>query len=138
MTSRVSTYISLPGQTAEAFTHWHEVFGGELNILKYADQPMEGMPFEPDPTAVAHATLNFPGGSIAGGDSMDPENTYPVEGTAYSLLVTVDSPEEGRELIAKIVDAGGEVGMPFEQAPWGDFYGSVFDKFRVMWSFSTN
>lgn len=137
MTQRISTYISLPGQTAEAFTHWHEVFGGELDILTYGDQPMEGMPFEPDPSAVAHATLHLPGGSIAGGDSMDPANTYPVEGTAYSLLVTVDSAEEGRELIAKLVEAGGEIAMPFGQAPWGDYYGSVFDKFRVMWAFST-
>lgn len=138
MTSRIATYISLPGQTAEAFAHWHDVFGGDLNILTYGEQPMEGMPFTPDPDAVAHATLTFPGGSIAGGDSMDPGTTYPVEGTAYSLLVTVDSPEEGRELIAKIVDAGGEVAMAFEKAPWGDYYGSVFDKFRVMWAFSTN
>lgn len=31
---------------------------------------------------------------------------------------------------------GGDVGMQFEKAPWGDWYGQVFDKFGVMWSFS--
>ncbi|MCC5673203.1 hypothetical protein [Kocuria rhizophila] len=27
-------------------------------------------------------------------------------------------------------------GMPFEKAPWGDWYGQVFDRYGVMWSFS--
>jgi PhnB protein len=27
--------------------------------------------------------------------------------------------------------------MPFEQAPWGDWYGQVFDRFGVMWAIST-
>jgi len=27
--------------------------------------------------------------------------------------------------------------MPFEKAPWGDWYGQVFDRFGVMWAFSS-
>src|SRR5699024_11962513 len=53
----LATYIALPGTTAKAMTHWHEVFGGELEILYYRDTPLEDMGFEPDPGAVAHATL---------------------------------------------------------------------------------
>jgi PhnB protein len=26
--------------------------------------------------------------------------------------------------------------MPFEKAPWGDWYGQVFDRFGVMWAVS--
>lgn len=135
MTKNLATYISLRGNTGEAMQHWHEVFGGELNIMRYGDTQMSGMPFEPDPNAVAHATLDLPGGSLAGGDVMD-DNDYPVRDTAYSLLYTTDSPEQARELIAKLVDGGGNVGMKFEQAPWGGYYGQVFDRFGVMWAFS--
>lgn len=94
MTATLATYIALPGTTAEAMQHWHDVLGGELQILRYGDMPLEGMPFEPDPQAVAHSTLVLPGGAgtIAGGDAMDPENDYPVQGTAYSLLYTIDTP----------------------------------------------
>lgn len=136
MTQILATYVALPGTTAEAMEHWHEVFGGELQILRYGDMQLEGMPFTPPPTAVAHATLTLPAGTIAGGDAMDSENDYAVRGTAYSLLYTTDTPDEATSLIGKLIDGGGSAGMPFERAPWGDWYGSVFDRFGVMWAFS--
>lgn len=137
MAQSLAVYIALPGTVAEAMTHWHEVFGGDLHILRYGDAPpMEGMPFEPDPNAVAHATLTLPVGIIAGGDSMDPGTEYPVTGTAYSLLYTTDTPEEARGYVDALVGAGGSVGMPFDLAPWGEWYGQVFDRYGVMWAFS--
>lgn len=136
MTHSLASYISLDGTTGEAMTHWHEVLGGELEIIRYGDMELIGMPFEPDPQAVAHATLTTPAGVIAGGDSMDPGTEYPVRGTAYSLLYTTDTPDEARTFIAAFVEGGGAVGMPFEEAPWGDWYGQVFDRYGVMWSFS--
>ena len=129
------TYIALPGNTAEAMEHWHDVFGGELEIVRYGDMPMEGMPFTPDPDDVAHATLKFSGGEIAGSDVMD-DREYPVRDTAYSLLYTADTPDEARELFERLLSGGGSVGMPLEVAPWGDLYGQVFDRFGVMWAFS--
>ncbi|MBL5973905.1 MAG: VOC family protein [Candidatus Leucobacter sulfamidivorax] len=138
MTHTLATYIALPGTTAEAMEHWHEVFGGELNIQRYGDVPLEGMPFEPDPQAVAHATLVTPAGVVTGGDAMDSENDYPVRGTAYSMLYTTDTADEARELIGKLLEGGGTMGMPFERAPWGDWYGQVFDRFGVMWAFSSS
>ena len=137
MATSLATYIALPGTTAEAMEHWHEVFGGELEIARYGDMDLQGMPFTPDPQAVAHATLTLPGGIIAGGDAMDDGTDYPVRGTAYSLLYTADSPDEARELITQLLDGGGSDGMPFERAPWGDWYGQVFDRYGVMWAFSS-
>ena len=136
MSQSLATYIALPGTTAEAMEHWHEVFGGELHVLRYGDMPMEGLPFEPDPQAVAHSTLSLPGGIIAAGDAMDDGQDFPVRDTAYSLLYTTDTPDEARTFIDKLLDGGGSIGMPFEQAPWGDWYGQVFDRFGVMWAFS--
>jgi len=136
MTRSLATYIALPGTTAEAMEHWHEVFGGDLNILRYGDASMEDMPFEPDPDAVAHATLTLPAGTIAGGDAMDDGQDYPLRNTAYSLLYTAETPDEAQGFIQKLLDGGGTEGMPFEEAPWGDWYGQVFDRFGVMWAFS--
>lgn len=136
MNHSLATYITFPGNTAEVFTHWHQVFGGELELIKYGDLSLEGMPFDPDPTAVAHATLKTSGGEIAGGDQMPGEAPAPIRDTAYSLLYTVDNPDQGRELIDKLVVGGGRVEMPFEKAPWGGWYGQVFDHSGVMWAFS--
>lgn len=139
MARSLATYISLPGTTREAFEFWHSLLGGELNILSYGDVPMEGMPFEPDPAAVAHATLKAPGVELAGGDQMpgDPEE-YNVRGSVYSLLLTVDSEADGREFLAALIDGGGTENMPFEEAPWGDFYGQAFDRWGVLWAVSTS
>lgn len=138
MSNFLAPYISLPGTTKEAFELWHEILGGDLNVMTYGEVPMEGMPFEPDPNAVAHATLRAPGVELAGGDQMpgDPEE-HAIKGTAYSLLYTVDSEEAGHAVIEKFLNAGGEPNMPFEKAPWGGWYGQVFDRFGVMWAIST-
>lgn len=131
----LSTYIAFPGNTKEAFEHYRDVFGGQLDLMTYGDTPMEGMPMPAD--AVAHAVLTLPGGTIAGGDSM-PGETYSIQGSIYSLLYTLDDVEEARRLIDALVQAGGHVGMPFEPAPWGGHYGQVFDRYGVMWSFSVD
>lgn len=131
----LSTYIAFPGTAAEAFTHYQEVFGGELTLMRYGDfPPMEGMPFEPDPESVAHAQLALDGGTITGGDAM-PGQDVALRDTAYSLLYSPDDVERARELIDRLVSAGGSVNLPFELAPWGSYYGQVFDRFGVMWSF---
>lgn len=135
--AKLATYIALTGNTAEAMEHWHDVFGGELDIMRYRDMPkMEGMPFEPHPDLVAHAVLKLPSGTIAGGDTMDDNESYTVQGTAYSLLYETPNADEARELMEKLVAGGGKTNMPFEEAPWGGWYGQVFDRFGVMWAFS--
>lgn len=136
MTKNLATYIALPGNAAEALKHWQEVFGGELELITYGDNPMPGLPFEPDPNWVAHATLTLPGGTISGADAMPDERDNPIRDTVYSLLYTTDTPDEARELIAGLQGGGGSINLPFEQAPWGDWYGQVFDRFGVMWSFN--
>lgn len=133
MAQRFHSYISFPGNAAEAFTYYHSLFGGELQILKYGDAQLEGMPFDPPADAVAHGQIEGPV-PLAGGDSMS-ENPDPLDIHNYSFLLSYDSPDEAREVIEKITSSGGEVGMPFGPAPWGDYYGQVVDKFGVLWSF---
>ena len=54
MTQNLATYIALHGTTGEAMEHWHGVFGGELQILRYGDMQLEGMPFTPPPSFMNH------------------------------------------------------------------------------------
>lgn len=137
MVGTISTYITFKENTAEALKHWQEVFGGELNLLSYGQATLEALPFDPPADALAHGVLTLDnGGLISGGDSIERE--LPIRDTAYSMLYNAESVEDGRERIDKIVAAGGEETMKFEQAPWGGSYGQVFDKFGVMWSISAD
>lgn len=133
--SQLATYIAFPGNTREAFTYYRDVLGGELNLMGYEGMDTSGFPVQPAPDAVAHASLRFAGGELAGGDVMD-DKDYPLRDTAYSLLYTLDDPDQAREVIEKLAADGGSQPMPFDRAPWGDWYGQVFDRFGVMWQFS--
>ncbi len=128
-----SPYLSFPGNASEAFPYYQELFGGELDMQTYDAMPsLEGFPFTPPPGAVAHATLTAPGITLAGGDGMG-EDLPPLSSSVYSFLLIFDSADEARGFIDTVIRGGGAAGMPFEQAPWGDLYGQVTDRFGIRW-----
>ena len=132
-----SPYISFPGNAAEAFEYYREVFGGELEIQVYGDFPdLSGFPFTPPPAAVAHAQLHGGLVTLAGGDGMagPGDELPPLESEVYSFLIGPDSVDAARSLIDALVSSGGSIAMPFELAPWGDHYGQVTDRFGVLWA----
>lgn len=130
---RSTPYISFPGNAAEVMGYYRDVFGGTLDVMTYGDMPpMEGMPFTPPAEAVAHAQLEGGLLTLAGGDDLG-EAPQPLDSAVYSLMILLDSVEEGRALIEKLTSTGGNLEMPFEMAPWGDHYGQVRDRFGVMW-----
>ena len=55
---KVNVYLNFAGNTEEAFNFYKSVFGGELNIVRFKDMPMEGvsLPAE-DQSKVMHASL---------------------------------------------------------------------------------
>lgn len=128
-----STYISFPGNAAEAFPYYADLFGGKLELMTYAQFPsMEGFPFSPPPDAVAHATMVAPGISLAGGDGMG-DHLPALRSDVYSFLLAFDTTGEAEEFISKVTSTGGDIAMPFEVAPWGDYYGQVRDRFGIRW-----
>ncbi|MFC0673652.1 VOC family protein [Brachybacterium hainanense] len=132
-----SPYISFPGNAAEAFSYYHEIFGGELDIMKYDDFPdLSGFPFAPPAGAVAHAQLHGGLVTLAGGDgiSTDGSELPAITNDVYSFLIGLDTVEDAHALIEKLTASGASISMPFELAPWGDHYGQVTDRFGVMWA----
>ncbi len=132
-----SPYVSFPGNAAEALAHWHDLFGGTLELMTYGEMPdLSGFPFTPPSGAVAHATLTDGLLTVSGGDAIGgPGDELPPLGSdVYSFLIGLDDVDSARDLIARIAEAGGKVAMPFELAPWGDHYGQVVDRFGVMFA----
>ncbi|HMT50221.1 VOC family protein [Dietzia sp. UBA5065] len=133
MAARFSPYISFPGNAADAFPYYRDLFGGRLEVMTYAQFPsMEGFPFTPPPEAVAHATMESPSITLTGGDGMG-DGLPPLRSDVYSFLLSFDTTEEATGFIDKVTSTGGEVAMPFEMAPWGDHYGQVRDRFGIRW-----
>lgn len=133
MSMKSSPYISFPGNAAEAFPYYHDLFGGQLDLMTYDSFPsMEGFPFTPPPGSIAHGTLDAPGITLTGGDNMG-EHLPQLASDVYSFLLGFDTEDEARAFIRKVSDGGGEIAMPFELAPWGDTYGQVRDRFGIRW-----
>ena len=130
MTFRHSTYLTFAGNAAEALTYYQSVFGGELTMSTYGELGnLEDFPFDPDPDWVAHGDLDGPV-SISGGDGGD----QMLESSVYSMLLYTDDVAQGRAILNRLADDGGTVAMPYEPAPWGDYYGQTKDRFGVLWS----
>ncbi|HEY9556240.1 MAG TPA: VOC family protein [Acidimicrobiales bacterium] len=118
------------GKCREAFTRYQEIFGGELNIMSFADLP-DGADTMPGakPEHVMHAALIHSDGLLMGSD--DPSGDG---GPRLGISVSYTAPdiETGRKAFEAIVE-GGEVQMPFESTFWSPGFGGGVDRWGVSW-----
>lgn len=130
----VHPYVFFSGDCAAAFERYHEIFGGELQIMRYADMPAGGEPMPgAEPHHVMHASLTIGEGLLMGSD--DPTGDG---GRKVGIAVTYAAPDEQRakEVFDALAD-GGEVSMPFEATFWSRGFGACNDRFGVPWMVDT-
>jgi len=127
-------YLFFSGGTCrEAFTRYHEVFGGDLEIMSNADAPEDArMPGAAD-EAVMHAAITLPGGALLMGSDDPTGDGGAMKGVAVHFGIT-DDVEAKR--IFEALSEGGEVQMPFEATFWSKGFGSCVDRYGVPWMVS--
>jgi PhnB protein len=126
--AQMHPYLQFNGNAREAFTFYHECFGGELNIQTVGESPMaQHMPPESH-DSVMHATLITADFTIMGSDMMGPDAIF---GNALSLALACTSKPEIEELFAKL-SAGGTVGTSLREEFFGT-YGDLVDKYSIKW-----
>lgn len=139
--SRVSTYLNFPRQTQEAFNFYKEVFGTEFEgeINRIGDVPSEeGQPkvAEEDKNLVMHIQLPILGGHMLMGTDAPESMGFKVEpGNNIYINLEPDTREETDKLF-KALSEGGKVEMELQEMFWGDYFGSLTDKFGVKWMFN--
>jgi len=131
MAINFTPYLQFRGQAREAMSFYQSVFGGALNVLTFEQG---GMTDGVDPQQVMHSQLDGPV-ALMGSDV--PESMQIASGSRISLCFSGGSADidVAREYYAKLVE-GGEAGMPLEQAPWGDYFGDLTDKYGFAWMFN--
>ena len=138
-------YLFFGGNCREAFTRYHQILGGRLDLVTGADMPAE----DDVPAAMAdvimHAALVFDGGLLMASD--DPtgpswlmgravEATGPVgERSGFRVNVEMDSAAEAERVFRELSD-GGTVQMPMEATSWSPAFGMCADRFGVPWMVS--
>jgi PhnB protein len=129
MTTRLNPYLSWRGQAAEAMTFYQSVFGGDLTSNTFADYGGMGVPPD-EQDQVMHAQLRVSDSFWLMG--ADAPSTHP-EGTPNGhISISGDEVDTIRGWFEALA-VGGHVDVPFEQAPWGDHFGQVKDRFGINW-----
>jgi PhnB protein len=125
----LNPYISFRDNAREAMEFYQSVFGGELNLMAFADMP--GVPTGPDEGhKIMHGQLNGDNGIVLmGADTPSGMDHHPFNGS-----ISLSGDDEGtlRGYWDRLV-AGGTMGEPLEKAPWGDTFGMCVDKFGIRW-----
>ena len=130
----VNPYLFFSGNCTEAFAWYHEVLGGELQVIRTADLPdgAEPMPGA-QPHHVMHASITLGNGVLMGSD--DPTGDGgPKVGVAVAY--EADHPKEAQKVFEALSD-GGQVMMPFEPTFWSRGFGACTDRFGVQWMVDT-
>ncbi len=139
--ARVSIYLNFKRETEAAFTFYKEVFGGEfeggLHRMNEVP-PQEGTPELPseDKELVMHVALPILGGLMLMGTDAPESMGFKLEqGNNVYINLEPDTRAETERLFNALQE-GGKIEMPLQEMFWGDYYGSLRDRFGVQWMFN--
>ena len=137
--AKVSTYLNFERDTEEAFNFYKSVFGGDFvgGIQRLAEvPPAEGMPPFPeeDKNLVMHVELPILQGqhTLRGTDSPECLGVPLIVGNNVHINLELDTREETKNYFAALSE-GGKVTMELQDMFWGDYFGSLVDRFGVQW-----
>jgi PhnB protein len=138
--AQVNTYLNFPRNTEEAFNFYKTVFEAEFmgGISRFSDiPPSEKIPPLPeeDKNLVMHITLPILGGHLLMGTDAPESMGFKVNfGNNVYISLHPDTREDTRRLFDALSE-GGTVEQELQDMFWGDYYGSLKDKFGVQWMF---
>lgn len=122
-------YLFFGDNCREAFTRYHEIFGGELTLMSMKDVPGEQPPAE-QADMIIHAAISIGDDLLMASD--DPTSTEfgPVQG----MMVSVDAPDaaEARRIFDALAE-DGTVTQALEPTFFSEAFGMCTDRFGTPW-----
>jgi PhnB protein len=133
---KIHPYLNFDNKTEEAFRFYEEVLGGKLTeIHRFGSMPQQGgVELSPEQQRlVLHVGLELPDGQmIMASDTIAGMGPQRVEGNNISISVHPDSKQEADRVFDALAQ-GGTVTMPIADQFWGDYFGSLTDRFGINW-----
>lgn len=133
---KIHPYLNFGNKTEEAFRFYQQALGGKLTeVHRFGAMPQQGG-FELTPeqkNRVMHVGLELPDGQmIMASDTLEGMGPERVEGNNISISVHPDSRQEADRIFNALAQ-GGTVTMPIADQFWGDYFGSLMDRFGINW-----
>jgi PhnB protein len=131
---KLNPYLNFAGNTEEAFEFYKSIFGGEFSsVVRFKDFPMEGVTIpKEDENGIMHISLPIGDNILMATDALESMGQQLVQGNNNYVMVNPDSREEA-DRIFNALSEGADIEMPIADQPWGDYYGSLTDKFGLKW-----
>lgn len=133
--TRLHSYLNFAGNAEEAFNFYRSVFGGEFSsVVRFREFPMEGVSIpQDDQDKMMHIALPIGDDNILmATDALRSLGQELVQGNNVYISVHPESKDEA-DMIFNALSEGAEIEMPIADQAWGDYYGSLRDRFGVMW-----
>ena len=132
--AKLNIYLNFAGNAEEAFNFYKSVFGGEFSaVIRFKDMPMEGQKLsKEDENKIMHIGLPVGQDMLMATDALESMGFKVVQGNNSYIMIQVDTKQEA-DRIFNALSAGGKVEMAMADQPWGDYYGSFWDKFGIGW-----
>ena len=127
---KIHAYLMFDGQCEAAFNRYAEVFGGKLEMMRYADSPEDmEVPAEYQ-QRVMHVCLTVGEQLLMASDNLP---QYPYEGIkGCSVSLQLDNVPEAERLY-EALSAGGSVQMELQATFWATRFAMLTDRFGVSW-----
>ena len=124
-------YLFFTGNCREAFTRYHEIFGGDLQLMRMGDAPDETPAEQAD--LIIHAALTVGDGLLMASD--DPTTNDP--GPKQGIMVSYTAPDadDARRVFAALAE-GGQVNQELIETFFSPAFGMCLDRFGIPWMVS--
>lgn len=131
----INPYLNFQGNTEEAFNFYKNVFGGDFlgGIFRFKDTEMGDKLSEEEQQKVMHIGLSMGNQNyLMATDALESMGQKVNFGNNFYIAIDAESREEAEKLFAGLSE-GGAIEMPMADQFWGDYFGSLKDKFNVQW-----
>lgn len=135
MAIHLNPYINWRGQAREAMEFYQSVLGGKLDVMTFADMGgtlQEAAERDGEADWVMHAALSVSDSVLL----MGADHPKHVPGEPQTQQVSISGPKEDEATLRSWWDGlseGATIHQPLEQAPWGDSFGMLTDRYGVDW-----
>lgn len=127
---KMHAYLMFDGQCEAAFNRYTEIFGGNLEMMRYADSPEDMQVPDEYQQRVMHVCLTVGDQLLMASDNLP---QYPYEGIkGCSVSLQVDNVPEAERLYEALSE-GGSVQMELQATFWATRFAMLTDRFGVSW-----
>jgi PhnB protein len=130
----INPHINFNGNAEEAFEFYRSAFGGEFaKIMRFKDLASDEFPVtEHDANKIMHIALPIGKSILMANDVPEAMGRTNENENRSKIVISSESKEEATELFNKL-SVGGQIEVPFEESPWGSYFGMFRDKFGIEW-----